>query len=133
METTLEQRIEGRKQQARDKNINGKAWTVAKYLGRKGVYEDSKFRITQYGADSYGSARKNTGTKILYESNYKLVFDEHDDEIYSFAPGNWEGELTKLYNTALGKLEKRMGTNAKRRATIKRKKENEIKQRWGLR
>ncbi len=133
MAKDLEERIEERKQQARDRNINEKAWTVAKYLGKKGVYEDQYFGISQYGADTYRSARRNTGTKILYGENCRLVFDETKEDVLAYAPGSWEAKLSELYSRALAKKEIRSGTNAKRCRTIRIKKENEMKQRWGLR
>ena len=108
---TLEEKIAERKKQAEDRNIIGKAQTVAEKLGvpmklenddareagyryENQVLEVRSLRVHAYPTHGF-NGRNFTSTYIKYQNQIK--FEAEDDVIKSYIPGQWEKQLDNLY------------------------------------
>ena len=116
----LEKRIEERKQQARDRNIIGKAQAVAEKLGtfvqlenddarEEGHrYENESLKVTRLEINAFPthgfSGRNFVSTSVKYGGEER--FYAENEEIKMYIPGNWERELNKLYKDFPAQTEK---------------------------
>jgi len=138
---SLDEQIEERREQAKDRRIREKAAVVARHLGsydswdkpgengHKSLYEQDGLRIedSSFFEDGGDGCVTGEGLGIIYRG--KVVFVEGGSTICSYIPGPWEGILTKLYNRA-----KLIAYEERRRETARKKGESgdQERSRWGL-
>lgn len=114
MVKTLEEKIKERKQQAKERDIIGKAQLVAEKLGvRVKLKDDDDAKMEGHRYERHGqhsllvtrlevhafptqgfSGRSFISVGIQYDG--KTRFSSEGDEILSYIPGDWEGELDSL-------------------------------------
>lgn len=144
---SLEQKVKDRIKEAEDKNISGKAYTIAKYLGygtdeKKYTnlqFENDSFHIKynfseRYSGDSEYGDVVSSSESVKYKG--QTVFDEEQHEIKSYIPGEWEEKLNKLYTKAQKNVKKaeeaEMLAEKQRASAAKAKEESELRERFGL-
>ena len=141
---SLDEQIEARREQAKDRKISEKAAVVARHLGsydsldepnkggHKSLYEQGNLRIEDsFSFEDLGDGLcAAAGSSIIYKG--KVVFAEGGATICSYIPGPWEGILTKLYNRA--KLIADEEREERRRETVRKEGEkgDQKRSRWGL-
>ncbi len=145
----LEELIEKRKQEAKDKQIGYKLRTIVDNLGHKytnnstknlgsegiytesiiGEYKDNNFSInykTTTSESSDGGGGFYFHEDITYDKSQ--VYSEINGEIRTYIPGIWENEYNQLYDNALNKKEENEKKELQRQQNIKQKEETEIYQ-----
>lgn len=143
MVNNLDSKIEGRKKQAERKKIEEKADLVAKTLGKVRILEgneegyiscyqgnnlkiDSRFII----AHAHDGDSLAFGTEVIYRG--KGVYHSGGGTLYSYIPGSWERTLNRLYSEAKPLAEEKETRKQEEIKAEQKKKENEVRSRWGL-
>ena len=141
---SLDEQIESRREQAKDRRIRERAAVVARYLGsysswdevskkgHKSFYEQGNLRITDSFSfeDSGDGGGVASGSSITYKGN--VVFEEGGSTIRSYVPGSWEGLLTRLYDKAMLIANKKSEEISAEATRKERESEDQEKSRWGL-
>ncbi len=137
---TLKDRIEARKQEAKDKKIGDKAQLVANVLGSQntkrvhggteytGEFSNDSFRINWEFVSLMDGC--GGGTEIRYKGS--LVFHEGGGDIHSYIPGAWEGPFEALYLQALELQPKRAAIAAAKNAAEIDEHQAETAKKFGL-
>jgi hypothetical protein len=133
MNANLEMRVKERKKQARSRNIPENATYVAKSLGSKAGARYSFSRdsvniiINVEGDNDRGHNYQHV--TVEYAGNVVFQFDDKNDIIGSYVPGEWEGVIT----AALGEAEAESKRKQQERARISRdNEEKELARKFGL-
>lgn len=158
-ENPLDELVESRKQEARDKHLYKRAKIIAHYLGEMEKNEGSFPLSFHSGSDEY-SFRNDSFTithtvndvyldksdYLVVEHKGKVVFeeeigtiDQHTSgriptprkymEVNGYIPGEWERDFERLYNQAL-ELEKEEKQEEEQR--IREQKRKELMNRFGI-
>lgn len=138
--TTLKDLIAARVKESRDKDINGKARTIARALGTThddgdgstSTYKDTSFEIESGG----GVIRAHDGdtgwscTVVQFAGS--PVYEERGSSISAFIPGDWEGPFNALFDVARQR-EAELSLQAKAGQDRERlEKEAQERAKWGL-
>lgn len=136
MTKTLEEKIEERKKQAKERNIVEKAKVVAEKLGKsvefenddareKGhCYDNEILKVTRLKIDAFPT-HGFAGRNFMYtfvEYNGETRFEAEDETITRYISGRWEERLDTLYASLTQPVEKREYLD----------KEAELRKRFGL-
>lgn len=149
MSTDLEAKIEGRKQEAKDKKLEWKANTVAQYLGNRQIEtRPQPSRGTESGEDykfvkgsmeiNYGWHRYQYGEEMSGGSSVKIfwkgeeVFAAGGSGVTTYAPGTWEKQLNMYFSEADKKREAKIAKDRARKQEEADKKLADKKSKWGL-
>ena len=144
----LKQQIKQREEQAKERNITGKLYDVARYLGSHTSLEKNEGHFRTEGnrytfsekslsiETEFGSVSGSDGPagfssdKIHFRG--REVYSSGGGQLYSYIPGIWERTLNRLHKSALVKQEE-LGAQANaERATQKAKAESAEREKWGL-
>lgn len=141
---SIDEKIEARKKQAEEKEIDRKASFVARYLGnteeldthrkvdRTSIYKRNNFLI--YDSDGHVNGSDGlmgySGTKITYKN--EVVYNRGGGTLYSYIPGPWEGQLTKLFNKAQPIAEEKNKQDEQNARDEKRREDKEKGAKFGL-
>lgn len=141
---SLDEQIETRREQAKDRRIREKAAVVARHLGsydswdkpgengHRSLYEVGNFIIkdSSFFEDGGDGSVAGADSGITYKG--KVVFVEVGSTIRSYIPGPWEEILTRLYNRA--KIIAYEEREERRREIARKKGESgdQERSRWGL-
>jgi hypothetical protein len=137
----LERRIEARMEEANEKQIIGKAHTIAKYLGSGGREYSRGVESTEYSFNENGFEIKNSlflsndgggggGTRVKFEG--KVVYNSGDARSGSFVPGVWEEEFNELYKKAAKVKVKEDAKGKLAKTKLKRDEGRRLRKKWGL-
>lgn len=105
MDKSLEELIEERKKEAKGKNFFEKASRITSYFGhpqmrdsiKNNHYFDGLFEIDSFELEPENG---DWGTKIQYCGRIVFHGDRCYLDVYSYVPGEWEGEFEQLYQKA---------------------------------
>jgi len=145
MSKTLEQQVEERKQQAKDRQISHKASSVAFFLGgthsldnregrtgERSCYDKAGIRIESESGEvsSHDGSMGFQGLSIKYQG--VSVFEEGGLSITTYVPGPWEEELDRLYKKAEAVAKQRAEDEADAARKKEAQKEADTRKNWGL-
>jgi hypothetical protein len=129
----LERRIEARMEEANEKQIIGKAHTIAKYLGSGGREYSRGVESTEYSFNENGFEIKNSlflSNRVKFEG--KVVYNSGDARSGSFVPGVWEEEFNELYKKAAKVKVKEDAKGKLAKTKLKRDEGRRLRKKWGL-
>lgn len=138
--TALKEQIEARTKESRDKDIDGKARTIARALGstrgdddgHTSTFKDPLFEIEAGG----GVIRAHDGDMgwscTVVQFNGTPVYEERGLTISTFIPGEWEEPFNALYARARVREEELALQERAKLDRERQEKETQERAKWGL-
>ncbi len=132
---TLEDQVNARIQEAKDKEIDHKAGVITRTLGEtdeRSIMRGASYQSKTLGIETYsvfGYEEFGHGTMISFKG--KCVFDQGGQTVYSYIPGSWTKTIDRLYKTAL-KTSLRPTPLQQKRKQLQESSNRELRERFGL-
>lgn len=121
----LKQLREQRIQEAREKDIAGKAMLVATHFGKTIYKKHGAYNNWEAGGGVVSVSYDDYGPNVYISYKGKRVFTYHLGKIESYVPGDWEQVLEAKYREA-EQIEKQ------KEQELLQRKIAELQERWGV-
>ncbi len=132
MDQDLERRIEERRQEAKNKKIWEKAYTIAQVLGwHKSEIDGELGEFHTYGFVCKPIEIKVEGLVTCFYNN-KKVYAGNTCDAKCYIPGEWEEKFEALYIKAVKTGEEKIKEELERKEVQRTKEEIELRARFGL-